>query len=105
VSKPVSREEAERKVLLSIGMQWKPHQVRMLLHLLGCNEAFTAPELSRYCEVLLRLVYPFIVCLRSKRIVFSLPRPGEPEEWDGVNGRLREAGMRYVRDNRRWEWA
>jgi len=25
------------------------------------------------------------------------------KEWEGVNGKLREAGMRYVRENRRWE--
>jgi hypothetical protein len=27
------------------------------------------------------------------------------KEWEAVNGRLREAGMRYVRENRRWEQA
>jgi hypothetical protein len=27
------------------------------------------------------------------------------KEWEGVNGKLREAGMRYVRENRRWEQA
>ena len=27
------------------------------------------------------------------------------KEWEGVNGRLREAGMRYVRENKRWEQA
>lgn len=25
------------------------------------------------------------------------------KEWEGINGRLREAGMRYVRENKRWE--
>jgi hypothetical protein len=27
------------------------------------------------------------------------------KEWDGINGKLKGAGMRYVRDNRRWEQA
>jgi hypothetical protein len=27
------------------------------------------------------------------------------KEWEAVNGRLREAGMRYVRENKRWEQA
>lgn len=27
------------------------------------------------------------------------------KEWDGINTRLREAGMRYVRENKRWEQA
>ena len=27
------------------------------------------------------------------------------KEWDGVNTRLKEAGMRYVRENKRWEQA
>jgi hypothetical protein len=25
------------------------------------------------------------------------------KEWEAVNGKLREAGMRYIRENRRWE--
>ena len=27
------------------------------------------------------------------------------KEWEGVNGKLREAGMRYVRETKRWEQA
>ena len=27
------------------------------------------------------------------------------KEWDGINGRLKEAGMRNVRGNKRWEQA
>jgi hypothetical protein len=86
VSQLIAREEATKKVLWSLGMLGRPHQVRMLLHLLGSSGAFTAPELSRCCEVPLSHVYPFIVCLRGKEIVFSLPRPEEPEEWGKIYG-------------------
>lgn len=27
------------------------------------------------------------------------------KEWEAINGKLREAGMRYVRENKRWEQA
>jgi len=38
------------------------------------------------------------------RVTVSTKRYLE-KEWDGINTRLREAGMRYVRENKRWEQA
>ncbi|MCJ7574947.1 hypothetical protein MUO93_11925 [Candidatus Bathyarchaeota archaeon] len=84
----LTREEAAAKVLWSLGMRGKPHQVRLLLDLLERDEIFTAPELVQSSGVLRGLVYPFIASLRRRGVVFPLPRPDEPKEWSQIYGQL-----------------
>ena len=83
----LSREVAAERVLWSLGMRGTPAQVKLMLYLLGCGEAFTAPELVRSCCVPRGRVYPFLAGLRRRDVVFSLPRPVEPGEWVEVYGR------------------
>ena len=84
----LSREGAVERILWSLGMHGKPHQVRLLLDLIDRGEAFTAPELVQRCDVPRGLVYPFLASLRRRGVVFSLPRPEEPGEWTEVYGRV-----------------
>ena len=83
-----SREGAAERVLWSLGMRGKPHQVRLLLDLIDRREAFTAPELVQRCGVSRGLVYPFIAGLRRRGVVFSLPHPDEPGDWAEIYGRV-----------------
>jgi len=81
------REGAARRVLLSLDLLGKLHQVSLLLSLLEKNGSFTAPGLADGCGVPRGLVYPFIASLRAKGVVKLVPRPEEPAEWADVYGR------------------
>lgn len=82
------REDRVRRVLWCLGMLGKPHQVRLFLSLLGRREAFTVPELAEECGLPCGVVYPFIAYLKRLGVVFLLPRPEEPREWNEIYGRV-----------------
>jgi len=84
----ITREEIAKKILWSIGMLGKPHQVRLFLNLLDRVESFTVPELALSCCVPRGLAYPFITYLKKLNVVFPLPRPEEPGEWAEIYGQV-----------------
>ena len=65
----LTSEGAAERILWSLGMNGKPHQVRLLLDLIDCGEAFTAPELVQRCGVPRGLVYPFLASLRVEESI------------------------------------
>lgn len=84
----LSHEVAAQRVLWSLGMRGTPAQVNLLLYLLRRRQAFTAPELVQRCGIPRGRVYPFLVGLRRRDVVFPLPRPEEPGDWAEVYGRV-----------------
>ena len=79
-------EERAVRVLWSLGMLGRPHQVKLLLHLLGREGVFTIPGLARVCGVRIGLANYFVASLVGKGVVVALPRPEEPVEWGEVYG-------------------
>lgn len=79
-------EERVVRVLWSLGMLGRPHQVKLLLHLLGDECVFTIPGLARICGVRIGLANYFVASLVGKGVVVALPRPVEPVEWGEVYG-------------------
>jgi hypothetical protein len=65
-----------------------------------------APAFSREKVQAVVMENPDLLSIKEEngRVMVSTKRYLD-KEWDGVNGRLREAGMRYVRENKRWEQA
>ena len=81
-------EERAVRVLWSLGMLGRPHQVKLLLHLLGREGVFTIPGLARVCGVRIGLANYFVASLVGKGVVVALPRPEEPLEWGEVYGQV-----------------
>lgn len=64
------------------------------------------PAFSRERVQAVVMEYPDLLSVKEEdgRVTVSTKKYLD-KDWEVVNGRLREAGMRYVRENRRWEQA
>ena len=72
----------------------------------GYGKSGSTPSFSRDRVQAVVMESPDLLVLKEEngRVTVSTKKYLD-KEWEAVNGRLREAGMRYVRENRRWEQA
>ena len=72
----------------------------------GFGGKSSQPAFSRDKAQSVAMEFPDLLNLKEEggKVTVSTKRYLD-KEWEGVNGRLREAGMRYVRENKRWEQA
>ena len=81
-------EDRVVRVLWSLGMLGRPHQVKLLIYLLGHEGVFTIPGLARCCEVRIALANYFVASLVAKGVVVAQTRPMEPAEWGEIYGQV-----------------